>query len=368
LPVGRQIACHHGTPPGAVVRLVALLVLGHLHHPVIMAKGQLGGYPILAVELYENTDIIRRTMRIAVLGSGGVGGYFGGRLAETGADVTFIARGAHLAALRQRGLRIESPQGDHQVARVQATDDPAAVGPVDIVFFTVKLYDTEAATQMLPPLIGPGTLVVPFQNGVDSIEALTRAVGREHVAGGTAYVAAVIAEPGVIRHTAMGSIIFGPLDGGRPPLLEQLREACDHAGFGATVSDRIIVDIWTKFVRLTVFSGMTAVTRCPIGPLREDPHLAAMMRAALKESIAVARANNVLLPEHVFEDIDKAMGTLPSNARSSMLEDLERGRPLELPWLSGTVVRIGRELGVDTPVHHFITSVLAPHIRGRRPA
>ena len=295
-------------------------------------------------------------MRIAVLGSGGVGGYFGGRLAETGTDVTFIARGPHLAALRERGLRIESPRGDHQVARVQATDDPAAVGPVDIVFFTVKLYDTEAATQMLPPLIGPDTL------------ALTRAVGRAHVAGGTAYVAAVIAEPGLIRHTAMGSVIFGPLEGGHPPLLERLREACHRAGFGVTLSDQIMVDIWAKFVRLTVFSGMTAVTRCPIGPLREDPGLAAMMRAALKESIAVALARKVPLPERVFQEIDDAMGTLPPNARSSMLEDLERGRPLELPWLSGTVVRIGQELGVDTPVHRFITTVLTPHIKGRRPA
>jgi len=307
-------------------------------------------------------------MRIAVLGSGGVGGYFGGRLAETGTDVTFIARGPHLAALRERGLRIESPRGDHQVARVQATDDPAAVGPVDIVFFTVKLYDTEAATQMLPPLIGPDTLVIPFQNGVDSVDALTRAVGRAHVAGGTAYVAAVIAEPGLIRHTAMGSVIFGPLEGGHPPLLERLREACHRAGFGVTLSDQIMVDIWAKFVRLTVFSGMTAVTRCPIGPLREDPGLAAMMRAALKESIAVALARKVPLPERVFQEIDDAMGTLPPNARSSMLEDLERGRPLELPWLSGTVVRIGQELGVDTPVHRFMTTVLTPHINGRRPA
>jgi 2-dehydropantoate 2-reductase len=305
-------------------------------------------------------------MRIAILGSGGVGGYFGGRLAETGADVTFIARGAHLAALRERGLRIDSPQGNHQVARVQATDDPASIGPVDIVFFTVKLYDTEEATRMLPPLIGPGTLVVPFQNGVDSVDALTRAVGREHVAGGTAYVAAVIAEPGLIRHTAMGSLIFGPLDGGGSPLLDRLVEACHLAGFGVTLSDDIMVDIWAKFARLTVFSGMTALTRCPVGPLRDDPDLLAMMRAALLESIAVARAKGVPLPKQAFEEMDAAMGALPPNSRSSMLEDLERGRRLELPWLSGTVVRIGQEVGVDTPVHRFITTALKPLVNGRR--
>jgi len=305
-------------------------------------------------------------MRIAILGSGGVGGYFGGRLAATGADVTFIARGAHLAALREGGLRIDSAQGHHHVARVQATDDPTTIGPVDIVFFTVKLYDTEEAARMLPPLIGPGTLVVPFQNGVESVEVLTRAVGRAHVAGGTAYVAAVIAEPGLIRHTAMGSIIFGPLDGERSPLLDRLLEACRHAGFGVTLSDHIMADIWAKFVRLTVFSGMTALTRCSIGPLRDDPDLLAMMRAALVESIAVARAKGVPLPEKAFDDIDKAMATLPSNARSSMLEDLERGRRLELPWLSGTIVRIGQEVGVDTPVHRFIATALKPHVGGRR--
>src|SRR5216684_1312544 len=161
-------------------------------------------------------------MRIAILGSGGVGGYFGGRLAATGTpgmDITFIARGAHLEAMRAHGLRILSPAGDVHVPRVNATDDPAAIGPVDVVFFTVKLYDTDAATQMLPPLLGPRTLVVPFQNGVDSVDTLVRAVGRDHVAGGTAYVAAVIAEPGVIHHTAMGRLIFGALDkidGDRP--------------------------------------------------------------------------------------------------------------------------------------------------------
>jgi 2-dehydropantoate 2-reductase len=169
-------------------------------------------------------------MRIAILGSGGVGGYFGGRLAATGTDVTFMARGAHLAALRERGLRIESPRGDIHVPRVIATDDPAEVGPVDIVFFSVKLYDTDAATRMLPPLIGPQTLVVPFQNGVDSVDVLTRAVGRAHVAGGAAYVYAVIAEPGLIRHTAMGRLIFGPLDGATSPLLEQLLDACRKPG------------------------------------------------------------------------------------------------------------------------------------------
>jgi 2-dehydropantoate 2-reductase len=303
-------------------------------------------------------------MRIAILGSGGVGGYFGGRLAATGTDVTFIARGAHLAALRERGLRIESPRGNIQVPRVSATDDPAEVGPVDIVFFSVKLYDTDAATRMLPPLLGPQTLVVSFQNGVDSVDVLTRAVGRAHVAGGTAYVYAAIAEPGLIRHTAMGRLIFGPLDGARSPLLEQLLEACRTAGFDATLSDHIMADIWAKFARLTVFSGLTAVTRCPIGRLRDDAGLSEMMRGALRESISVARAKGVPLGDDLVDEVQVGTAALPPNTRSSMLEDLERGRPLELPWLSGAVVRMGKEVGVDTPIHRFIATVLKPHVNG----
>jgi 2-dehydropantoate 2-reductase len=305
-------------------------------------------------------------VRIAIFGSGGVGGYFGGRLAAAGADVTFIARGAHLSALRERGLRIESPKGDLHLPRVDATDDPMTIGPVDLVFFAVKLYDSGAATRMLPPLIGPTTLVIPFQNGVDAVDTLAGAVGRSHVAGGTAYVAAVIAEPGVIRHTAMDRLIFGPLDGIRSPLLERLLEACRPAGFEATLSDRIEVDIWSKFVRLTVFSAMTAVTRSPIGPLRSDPDLHAMMQAALLESIAVGRAKGVPLPITMIDEIEAATEALPPGAKSSMLQDLERGRPLELPWLSGAVVRIGEHVGVDTPVHRFIATLLKPHVDGAR--
>jgi 2-dehydropantoate 2-reductase len=304
-------------------------------------------------------------VRIAILGSGGVGGYFGGRLAATGVDVTFIARGAHLDALRREGFRIQSPKGDLHLPRVNATDDPATIGPVDVVFFTVKLYDTDVATRLLPPLIGPHTVVIPFQNGVDSVETLTDATGRPHVAGGTAYVAAVIAEPGLVRHTAMDHLIFGELDGTRSSRLEQLLAACQAAGFQATLSDHVLIDIWSKFVRLSVFSGMTAVTRCPLGPLRDDPELLAMLQAAAMETMAVARASGVPLTNEVLGEMMTMVRWLPPQSKSSMLEDLERGRPLELPWLSGAVVRIGREHGVDTPIHRFITTVLQPHVDGR---
>lgn len=307
-----------------------------------------------------------RAMKLAIVGSGGVGGYFGGRLAAAGVDVTFIGRGPHLAAMQQHGLRIESPLGNIHVPRVNATDDPSTVGPVDVVFFAVKLYDTDSALPLLPPLIGPQTIVIPFQNGVDSVATLTEEIGRSHVAGGTAYTTAVVSEPGVIRHTAMERLLFGPVHSlTTPPVLEELRDACRHAGFDATLSDRILVDIWIKFVRLTVFSGMTAVARTPIGPIREDPDLLALMETALHESIAVARGRQVPLLASTYADAMAGMTSLPPQARSSMLEDLERGRRLELPWLSGAVVRIGEEVGVETPTHQLIVSLLRPHIDGR---
>ena len=305
-------------------------------------------------------------MRIAVVGSGGVGGYFGGRLAASGSDVTFLARGAHLDALRARGLHIHSPLGDIHLARVNAAERSASVGPVDVVFFTVKLYDTESAMALLPPLIGAETVVVPFQNGVDSVGQLVRAVGREHTGGGTAYVAAVISEPGVIRHTANERLTFGELDGTRSARLERLLEACGTAGFDASLSDHIERDIWRKFVWLSMFSGVTTVTRLPIGAIRQDPDLVALCQAAAMEGMAVAHAKGVSLPLAVLDQLVPGLHALPPEAKSSMLEDLERGRPLELPWLSGAVVRIGEELDVPTPTHRFLATVLAPHVSGRR--
>jgi len=208
--------------------------------------------------------------------------------------------------------------------------------------------------------------VVSFQNGVESVEAMTRAFGRGHVAGGTTYVSAVIAEPGLIRHTAMGRLIFGSLDGTRVPILDELLDATRAAGFEGVLTDRIMVDIWEKFARLTVFSGMTAVARAPIGQIVKDPELLAMLESALHESIAVARGRQVPLPGRMFDDVVAAFRSLPPHAKSSMLEDLERGRPLELPWLSGAVVRIGEAVGVPTPTHRQIVALLRPHVAGRR--
>lgn len=306
-------------------------------------------------------------MRIAIIGAGGVGGYFGARLQAAGSDVAFVARGAHLAALRERGLRVESPKGDLHLARVEATDNPETVGVVDAVLLTVKMYDLDDASRRLAPLIGRHTAVITLQNGVEAVDIVAGHVGREHVAGGVAYIAAVIAEPGVIRHTSLDSLIFGELDRRRSERLVALEQACLRAGFGARISDDIDIDLWSKFSRLSVFSGMTAVTRSTMGVLRSDPELLAMLVAACKETIAVGRARGVDLPDRLMDEILQMVHTLPHHAKASMLEDLERGRRLELPWLSGAVVRLGASVGVPTPIHAFIATVLKPHVNGASP-
>jgi len=307
-------------------------------------------------------------MRIAVIGAGGVGGYFGARLADSGVDVAFVARGAHLAAMRAGGLRIESPRGNLQLRPVTATAAPAEIGPVDVVFFTVKLYDTETAAAMLPPLLGPQTVVVTFQNGIDSVDMLAKAVGREHVAGGVAHIQAAITEPGVIRHTSLQQLIFGELDGARTPRLEALYDACRAAGFDAKLTEQIHDELWLKFVRLTALSGMMAVTRSPLGVLRDDADLWAMLQAAIMEAMAVAHARGIRFPPDAFSEMIRLIAGIPPHAKSSMLEDLERGRRLELPWLNATLARIGDEAGVPTPIHRFIATALRPFVNGRLPA
>jgi 2-dehydropantoate 2-reductase len=304
-------------------------------------------------------------MKIAVVGSGAVGGYFGGRLAAAGCDVAFLARGPQLDALRRDGLTIVSPSGDLRLPHIKATDRPAEIGPVDIVLFAVKLYDVESAVVSLAPLIGRDTAVITVQNGVEVVETVRGHVGREHVVGGAAYIMAAVEAPGRIRHTAKDSLVFGESDGSRSPRLTAFEAAAQRAGFGATLSTNIEGDLWTKFVRLATWSGMTTVTRSPMGVVRDDPALTAMMWAALDEAIAVAHARGVPLPDTVREETLALVKSFPDNSKSSMLEDLEHGRRLELPWLSGAVARMGREAGVPTPVHQFITTVLGPFVAGR---
>ncbi|MHB1217348.1 MAG: ketopantoate reductase family protein [Alphaproteobacteria bacterium] len=301
-------------------------------------------------------------MKIAVMGTGGVGGYFGARLAASGEDVTFIARGAHLDAIRKHGLRIDSTATPCLIKPAKATSDPAEIGPVDVVLFAVKLWDTESAGAACKPLIGPDTAVISLQNGVDAEGVLSRVLGRQHVMGGVAGIFATISEPGVIKHVgAIQLMIFGALDGKRTARAEAFLAASKKAGIDAVLSENIDVELWKKFVYLTALSGMTCYTRSAIGRIRDNPEQFAMMRAALEEAIAVARAKGVALPPDVLEERLSVAKHLAPEMRSSMLHDLERGSRLELPWLSGAVVRMGEQLGISTPVHRRIRDALARH-------
>jgi 2-dehydropantoate 2-reductase len=305
-------------------------------------------------------------VKIAIFGSGGVGGYFGAKLAAAGEDVTFLARGAHLKAMQDGGLHVESPQGSFHLPTVQATDRPQAVGPVDVVLFTVKLYDVDASASTLKPLIAPDTVVITLQNGVEATDMVAKHVGAEHVAGGAAYVVVVVDQPGHLRHTTAQSLVFGERDGRRSDRLVAFEEAGKRAGFGAKVSTQVEADLWVKFVRLSTWSGMTSVTRSPMGVVRDDPALFAMMMTAIDEAIAVGTARGITFPPDIVETTLGMIRNFPAASKSSMLEDLERGRRLELPWLSGAVVRLGKEVGVPAPTHEFITAVLSPFANGQQ--
>ncbi len=305
-------------------------------------------------------------MRIAVLGPGGVGGYFGGRLAAAGEEVTFIARGAHLAAIRDTGLRVESANGDFHVQPARVTEDPATVGPVDAVLFAVKLFDTESAAEFARPLVGPHTVVVNLQNGVES-EAITAGIlGADRVMGGVAYIAAVIAEPGLVRQTgAFARLVFGEMDGTLSDRGRRLEEACRRAGIDATLSPQVQVEIWRKFLMLAAVSSITAATRLPIGALRNDPDLRRLFADAIAEAAAVGRASGVALPVDAEDATMALLDGLPAPMVASMVHDLNGGRRMELDRLGGAVVRLGRALGVPTPVHAALYAVLKPYIDGR---
>lgn len=304
-------------------------------------------------------------MRIAVIGAGGVGGGFGVALAKAGADVTFLARGAHLAAMREKGLRIEGGRGESHLVPTQATDDPAAIGVVDMVLFCVKLWDVESAGERIRPLVGPETAVLPLQNGIDASERLLPILGPRAVMGGVAQISATIAEPGVIRQTGtFMRMIFGELDGSRSARAEAFLALCQKAGFDATLSTAIVTELWMKFIMLASNAGMTALTRQPIGKLRDDPDIAPYFAAAYGEVVDVARAKGVPLPPDVEQKMAGFNRNAPPNMMASMAIDLIRGNRIELPWLSGKVVAMGRELGVPTPVHAMIYAALKPYVEG----
>jgi 2-dehydropantoate 2-reductase len=304
-------------------------------------------------------------MRIAVIGAGGVGGGFGVALAKAGAEVTFVARGAHLAAMKSAGLKVQGGRGESHLVPTRATDNAAEIGQVDIVLFCVKLWDVESAGEHIKPLIGADTAVIPLQNGVDAAERLIPILGKHAVMGGVAQISASITAPGVI--TQVGTfmrMIFGELDGRRTKRGEDFLALCLKAGFDATLSEQILTDLWMKFILLASNSAITALSRQPIGKLRDDPDIRPIFLAAWREVFDVGRAKGVALPADAIDKIVETTRNMPAPMKASMAIDLDRGNRLELPWLAGKVAALGRELGVPTPTHSMMYAMLKPYVMG----
>lgn len=306
-------------------------------------------------------------MRIAVMGTGGVGGYFGAKLAKAGNDVAFVARGAHLDAMRRQGLRIQSASGDIELRDVVATDDPSSLAPVDVVMFCVKLWDVETAAARIAPLLGARGVVIPFQNGIDSPEMLRRVLGEERVLGGVAYIAATIAAPGIVAQTGSMAKLrvgaFGDASDCRDRARDFVR-ACTDAGIDAELAPDIRRALWEKFVFLTALSGVTALSRQPVGGIRGDPDLRGAFAASMHETVALARARNVALPDDFLPAQMRALDRLPAEMRSSMQNDLMAGRRLEAPWLCGRVAELSAQAGLAAPVNATIYAGLKPFVDG----
>jgi len=313
-------------------------------------------------------------MRVAVIGSGGVGGFVGGRLAQAGHEVAFLARGEHLRALQTRGLRVQSTDGDFELPAVRATDQPAELGLADLFLFTVKAYDTETAAAPLRALLRPGATVLTFQNGIDNHERIDAVLGDAVTMPGTIRLETSIAEPGLIAHTSKGHVIrFGEVgpDAQNSPhseRAERLRAAFAEAGLNVAVPDDMRAELWDKFLFIVPFSGLSALARAPIGELLASPELTESLGAILAEMAAIARAEGVDFGPDVVEQRLRWMRRLHPEFKSSLQRDLERGKPLETETQAGTVVRLGRKHGIPTPVTACVNAVLALEDRRARGA
>lgn len=300
-------------------------------------------------------------MRIAVFGTGGVGGFFGGKLAKAGEEVIFIARGSHLDAIRRDGLRVESVGGDFNIYPAHAERDPAKVGMVDIVLLGVKAWQVPEAAQAIRPLVGSATMVIPLQNGVEAAAQLAAVLGEQHAAGGLCRISSLVAAPGLIRHVGIEPYIgFNWLDGHADQRLEALQAAFGRVGVKADIPADILVKVWEKFVFIAAISGVGAVTRAPAGALRSVPETRRMLEAAIYEVAAVGRASGVALAEQLEQNTLCFIDSLPPGTMTSMQRDISENRPSELECQNGAVVRMGQTYGVPTPVHAFIYASLLP--------
>jgi 2-dehydropantoate 2-reductase len=304
-------------------------------------------------------------MKIAVMGAGGVGGYFGGRLAQAGHEVSFVARGRHLEALRSKGLTLKSALGDATI-KVKAAADPAELGDAEIVLFAVKLWDTESAAERIRPLVAKGGLVIPFQNGVESIERIGKVLGPERVMGGAAYIAGRIGEPGVIVQTGqMARLRFGPVLAAQKKAAEAFLAACKDAKIDSELTDDIVRVLWEKFVLLVAVSATTTVTRGNLGVVRADPDLKWLLETCMRETWALGRKRGVKLADDFVAQTMKFVDGLPAEMRASMAADLEAGGKLEAPWLSGAVARMSREAGLEAPANRTVFAALKPYVDGK---
>jgi len=300
------------------------------------------------------------------MAAGAVGGYFGARLAAAGHDVFFIARGAHRDAIQKNGLKIESVHGDLHLPNPNVTDDPVKVGPVDIVLFAVKLWDSETAAAAARPLLGPDSRLITFQNGIDNVERLSAVLGAERVVGGAAYIATTISSPGVIKHTSQfARMAFGRADKKPDRKLDAFVEAGKAAKLDVALAADIERELWQKFIFLTAMAGSTASLRSPIGSIIADPELRAFWRALMNEAFAVGKAKGVALdPAYLEERTNFVISKIEPGMKASMAHDLERGNRLELDWLTGKVRALGREFGIPTPASDTVYTVLKLHRMG----
>jgi 2-dehydropantoate 2-reductase len=307
-------------------------------------------------------------MRIAVVGTGGVGAYFGGRLAQAGESVAFLARGSHLAAMRANGLRVDSVAGDFVILPVEATDDPTAIGPVNVVLVCVKAWQVTETAGTLGPLLGPETVVVPLENGVEAADQLAAVVGKERVLGGLCKIVSAIVAPGHVRHSGVPPRVeFGERDGRTTERVESLRRAFERAqGVSVVVPEDVEAATWEKFLFIAPFSGVGAVTRQPAGPMRTTPETRELIERAMFEVAALARAKGVNLPDEAVARNMEYVDRLPPESTASMQRDIMDGRPSELEQQTGAIARLGKEAGVPVPVNAFLYACLLPAERKAR--
>mgnify|MGYP000217337807 CR=1 FL=1 len=305
-------------------------------------------------------------MRIATMATGGIGGFLAVKLALAGHSVATIARGAHLAAIRENGLRLDSATGSETAHPDIATDRPEDVGPVDAILFGVKGDALEDAARACLPMLGPETLVVPFLNGVEASDRLIRILPEHNVGNGVARISTTISAPGAITQTgAFHSFIFAERDSRPSARVDALRAAINDAGSSAPQTDDIVKELWSKFVLFSALSGVTAAGRCTVGELRDTPELEALFKRALSETAGIGRALGVALDDDIEEQVWASMLSFPAQGRASTAIDIEHGRPLEIDWVSGAAARLAAQAGVDAPVNAALYAILLPHKQGR---